>query len=120
MNKNHNITVLGAGFIAGVISFWFNPYNETVLAGISIWLLAAILSFLAALLMTIFLKKSNWKIATLVIIGAMVAYIGRIFFDLLLDSSSHNLFPLELLFALAVTAPSAYVGSHLRKLIYKK
>ena len=120
MKKNHNITVLGAGFLAGVISFWFNPYNDTNLLGIPIYLVLAVCTFLASLLMTIFLKKSNWKIAMFVVIGVMVAFLGRFIFDMILDSSSHSLFGLEFIIVLGISIAAAYVGSHLRKLIYKK
>lgn len=119
MKRKTTILIIVAGILAGAISSWFNEYNQLTVFGISIRLLLAITSFVASFLMSLFCSESNAKIALLISAGVLMALAGRIIFDLYIDSTSHNLFPFEMLISLVVSFPCSYVGSFLASL-YKK
>jgi len=114
--KKINILIIVVGIIAGGFSYWFNPYNEMSLFGISIYKLMGAGAFLGSLILTLFLNKKPSKIALLITVGVIIGVMCRIVFDGILDSSTHNLFPFEIIGALFITIPSAFIGSYLSEL----
>lgn len=108
------------GILIGGLAYWFQPYNQTTLLGVNIWLIMGIGAFLGALLLIIFLRGKPSKIALLVALGVVIAIFARILYDTLFwDSTSHNLAPFELLLAGFVTVPCAFTGVYLGVLINK-
>lgn len=118
MKKKIVILIILVGIMAGGISYWFNPYNEMSFLGISIYKLMAAGAFLGSLSLTLILNEKPWKIALLITAGIIIGIMCRIIFDGINDSStSHNLFPFEIIIALFITVPSAFIGSYLSLLI---
>jgi hypothetical protein len=102
------------GLITGGLAYWFQPYNETKVFGVSMWLIMGLGAFLASLLLMMFLTEKTQKIALFVSLGVLLAVLARIFYDTVFwDSTSHNLAPFEILFVLAVTAPCSFIGAYL-------
>ena len=111
------ILIIFVGIMAGGLSYWFNPYNELSLLGISIYKLMGAGAFLGSLSLTLILNEKPWKIALLITTGIIIGIMCRIIFDGINDSSTHNLFPFEIIIALFVSVPSAFIGSYLSVLI---
>ena len=111
------ILIIFVGIMAGGLSYWFNPYNELSLLGISIYKLMGAGAFLSSLSLTLILNEKPWKIALLITTGIIIGIMCRIIFDGINDSSTHNLFPFEIIIALFVSVPSAFIGSYLSVLI---
>lgn len=111
------ILIILVGIMAGGLSYWFNPYNELSLLGISIYKLMGAGAFLGSLSLTLILNEKPWKIALLITTGIIIGIMCRIIFDGINDSSTHNLFPFEIIAALFISVPSAFIGSYLSVLI---
>jgi hypothetical protein len=120
MNRKSTLGIIVVGIIAGVLSYWFNGYNQITAFGISIYLLLAIGSFIGSFILSLIIHDSVAKTALLVSAGVILAISGRVIFDLLKDPSSHNLFPFEMLISFAVSFPCSFVGSFLASLYEKR
>jgi uncharacterized membrane protein YjjP (DUF1212 family) len=103
--------------MVGGLSYWFNPYDELSLLGISIYKLMGAGAFLGSLSLTLILNKRPWEIALLITTGIMISIMCRIIFDGINDPSTHNLFPFEIIAALFISVPSAFIGSYLSVLL---
>ena len=103
--------------MAGGLSYWFNPYNESSLLGIDIYNLMGAGAFLGSLSLTLILNEKPWKIALLINAGVIMGIMCRIYFDWISGSGTHKLFPIEIIIALFISVPSAFIGSYLSVLI---
>jgi len=110
------ILIILVGIMAGGLSYWFNPYNEMSSFGISIYKLMGAGALLGSLSLTLILNEKPWKIALLITTGIIIGIMCRIIFDIINDSSTHNLFPFEIIIALIISVPSAFIGSYLAQL----
>ncbi len=120
MKNNNGKAATLTGVIIGGLAYWFQPYNQTTVLGVNIWVIMGIGAFLGALCLIVFLSEPPSKIAWLVVLGVMIAILARILYDTLFwDSTSHNLAPFEFLLAGFVTIPSAFTGAYLGLLIKK-
>lgn len=115
--KNGKAIALVLGLIAGGLSYWFNPDNVLYIVGIQIHVVMAVGSLAAAWYAAWKYQLGIAKNSLLVTAGVTIAVIGRIVVDGILDSSSHNLFPLELIAAWVVTFPSALIGALLNRFL---
>jgi len=106
------------GLIIGVIAYWLEPYVQTDIPGsFFIWSVSA---FLGSLLLMLFVNEKPPKIALLVSLGIALAVLLRIIYDTtFVDSTSHNLAPLEIIICGIITIPSAFAGAYLGLLIKK-
>ena len=112
-NMKTKIWIILVGILLGNISYWFNSFDEYSVMGEYIYLFMSIGPLLGSFLFTIYLTENPAKIALLIYIGVLLAYIVRIFFDInFIDSTSHNLFPFEIIGISVVTIPSAFVGAY--------
>lgn len=108
------------GIMIGGLAYWFQPYNQSTVFGINMWVFMCIGVFLGTLLLMIFLNEKTPKIALFVSLGVILAVSARIIYDTTFwDSTSHNLFPFEILFSAIATVPCAFTGSYLGLLIKK-
>ncbi len=113
------LLIILVGIMAGGLSYWFNPYNEMSLLGISIYKLMGSSAFLSSLILTLILNEKPWRIALIITAGVIIGVMCRIIFDIIIDSSTHNLFPFEIIIAIFITVPSTFIGSYLSLLIKK-
>ena len=120
MKTKTTILIIVMGMIAGACSNWFNDYNQSTAFGISIRLLLAIVSFLASFAASLLFNERVTKITLLISAGVIMALAGRILFDLFIDSTSHNLFPFEMMIALSISVPCAFIGSLLASIFKRK
>lgn len=118
MKKNRKVGAILIGLVVGAISYWFQPYNQTEIAGISIWLIMGAGSFIGALVYSFLLESKAHKIALPLTIGVLIAILSRILYDTILwDPTSHNLAPFEFIFAIIACFPSALVGAFIGSFI---
>lgn len=120
MKQFPRISATVIGIFIGGIAYWFQPYNQTTVLGVNIWMIMGVGAFLGALLLMIFLQEKPSRTALLVTLGVIIAIFARILFDTLFwDPTSHNLAPFELILAGCVTAPGAFIGVYLGVLFNK-
>ena len=111
MNKIGIGITFFVGLIIGGLAYWFQPYNQTSVLGINMWLIMGIGALVGSLLLNIASIAKPHVIALLVSLGVVLAVLFRIIYDTIFwDPTSHNLAPFELLLASAVTIPSAFIG----------
>lgn len=99
-----------ASFLAVGIPYWSVPYGSLNLPS---GLLTPGLALVAAspLLLRLFRVASFWR-ATLMIGGSVGAVVMvRVLVDVVRDATSHNLWPIELVIALAVGLGCAFAGA---------
>ncbi len=106
------------GLIIGGIAYWFQPYNQSTVLGINMYLIMTVGAIFASLLLKLFVNEKSPKIALLVSLGVVLAILARIIYDTTFwDSTSHNLAPFEIIFCGIITIPSAFAGTFLGFLI---
>lgn len=112
MDRNFNLPSVVAGTAIGAIAYWFQPYNETTFLGINIFVIMGTGALLAACLLQLWRSTKPLTNAIYVTTGVLVAVMLRILFDLtFMDATSHNLLPIEILFAGVVAFPGALLGA---------
>ena len=111
-HKNSTTILLGIGFIAAGIAQWTITLSEINMINITFilrWSLAALLAGLAGGLIS---SKSPLKVALFGAIGATTAILMRALFDILvIDPSSHNLIPFELVLGFILAFPVMLIGA---------
>jgi hypothetical protein len=120
MGKKIKFLIITIGFVIGVLSYWFTPYNQDNVSGINIWWLMGLLSFFSTVIIGVYLKKAFDSILLFICIGFVIAILSRIFFDISNDPSSHNLFPFEIIFTTGIVALSSFAGSFVSEFINKQ
>ncbi|WP_297338106.1 hypothetical protein [Algoriphagus sp.] len=121
MKHKAKITSLLSGIGVGALSYWFQPYNSTLVFGVSSFLIQSMGTFLVAFILLSFLKEKPSKIALFTTLGVLLGVFLRIFYDITFwDSTSHNLFPFELLLVGLLVLPSALLGAYLGFLVFQK
>lgn len=92
--KNH--PPLLAGLLIGALAYWFQPYNQTTVLGLNMWLIMAIGALLASALLIHYLDQNPPKIALRVTLGVLLAILARIIYDTTLwDPPLTTLLPLK-------------------------
>lgn len=104
------------------LPYWSTSYSELSLPS-SLFTPALLAILLSAVILKIYTDNTFQKILHTMafVLPAVVA--ARIIVDAFFDSTSHNLFPLELIIALitgyAIVIPAVLLGSLLRKFLRK-
>jgi len=120
MEKKIRTAITLVGLIIGAIAYWFQPYNQNTVFGISIWLIISLSAFIASFLLKLFINEKPLKIALLVSLGVALAVLARIIYDTTFwDSTSHNLAPFEIVILGIVAIPYALLGGYLAFLLKK-
>ena len=101
------------GILCGAISYWFNSYNEMYVGKINIYYLMIFLSFSATVVLGFFFREKRYKIPIYFCLGFILSVLGRIFFDISNDSTTHNFFPFEIVFTLVIILPCSFLGSYI-------
>jgi hypothetical protein len=113
MRKKSNLFVLLLGFLIGALGYWTADFSEERALYESVYYIKAPGAFLAVLIAGVFRKNQpSWN-ALMVSFGVMLGMLSRILVDILLDPTSHNLFPFELMIGLVIVLPVCFVGAYL-------
>jgi hypothetical protein len=95
--------------MVGGLSYWFNPYDELSLLGISIYKLMGAGAFLGSLSLTLILNKRPWEIALLITTGIMISIMCRIILMVLMIQV-HTIFSFRNNSSSFISVPSAFIG----------
>lgn len=116
-NRIRILTTL-IGLIIGGIAYWFQPYNQSTVLGINIWMIISMGAFIASFLRMLFVNEKPTEIALLLALGVELAVLARIVYDITFwDKTSHNLAPFEIILCGIITIPSAFIGVYLALLL---
>ena len=113
MIKKSNVLPILLGLLIGAFGYWTADFSEENALYQSVFYIKAPGAFLATLLVGVFRKNQPAWNALIVSFGVMLGMLSRIFTDMVIDPSSHNLFPFELLIGLVIVLPVSFVGSYL-------
>jgi hypothetical protein len=118
MIKKPDLLILFLGLLIGAIGYWTTDFSEEKALYESVFYFKAPGSFLVVLLAG-FLRKNQpaWN-ALLVSFGVMLGMLTRILSDMVIDPSSHNLFPFELLIGFVIVLPVSFLGAFLIHIIF--
>lgn len=116
MILNKNITALLTGLLAGGVSYWFNSYSGEYFMGLHIYILLVIMVTGGSTVFNITIGDEIRHATLFISVGALAAVLMRIIYDITFwNSHSHNLALFEVLIALAIILPSAYIGASIGK-----
>ena len=96
------IIIAGMGCIAASLTLWPVPYGEVAMLAKGFLLQWTIAAVLAGCLSRILMRQSFSMTALFIACGFALATFGRVVFELIKDSTSHNLWPFEVAIAIVV------------------
>lgn len=118
MKKKQQLVIVLLGVLVGAIGYWTVDFSESGAFSGVIYTILGPGAFLGSVISSLIIKKQPTFIALNVSFGVVLGMLSRIFADLIRDSSSHNLFPFELMLGLVIVLPAAFLGSFLVYGIY--
>lgn len=113
MKKNKPVIIVLLGFLVGAIGYWTVDFSESGAFSGVIYTILGPGAFFSSVISSLIIRKQATFNALNVSLGVMLGMLSRIFADLIRDSSSHNLFPFELMLGLVIVLPAAFLGSFL-------
>jgi len=111
--KKNTLILLILGFGIGALGFWTADFSEEKALSDSLYYIKAPLTFILSLGSGFIWKNKPMGNSLFITFGVILGMASRIFADIIQDSSSHNLFPIELMIGLVIVFPAALVGSYL-------
>lgn len=116
----NSIFILTLGAIAGGFVHWPIPYEEMAMSSQAYVLKMGIAGIFVGIIGVILKKKTPLMVSFLATAGFALAIIIRVAFDMIaIGSSSHNLWPFEILIIVLISFPTSLVGAGLIGLINK-
>ena len=114
-----SITTL-IGLFIGAITYWVLPSEKIQILTSNIPYVWSFGAFFGSMLI-IFLSKAKVPVVSLLLTsGVVLAVLLRIIYDItVLDNTSHNLAPFEIILCGAITLPSAFIGAYVAHFIKK-
>jgi hypothetical protein len=113
MIDRKHVPVISLGFFVGALGYWTADFSNNGEFSRVIYFFLGPGAFICAVISVFLRKKSPGFIAILISLGVLLGLLSKIFYDIIRDSSSHNLFPFELLLGLVIVIPAAFLGSFL-------
>jgi hypothetical protein len=102
----NKIVILFIGIISSFLPYWFFEFVFPFIgAGV----------LLGSLILTLILNEKPWKIALLINAGVIMGIMCAVF----TDPPNHTLFPFEIIMALVINVPLAFIGSYLLPQLFK-
>ncbi len=111
------------GFLSGIPYYFATPKSQTSTFPVVLFSLVIGILFSSAMGISLAQPQRVWRWAIAVGLGLPAAVICRIIIDSIQDSSSHNMFPFEIIISLIIAAPFTFAGAYaglLSKSIYTK
>ena len=120
-NDKLSLLIIGLSLLVGGIIYWTIPIDDIALLSrqfIVKWCLPVILIGLISFPIG---KKRPLNSSILITIGFVSAIIVRIIYDtVIIDPTSHNLWPFEIVISICITFPIAFIGSTISFLAFRK
>ncbi|MBA4300672.1 hypothetical protein SAMN03080617_00233 [Algoriphagus alkaliphilus] len=119
MIRKKHLPSIALGFVVGTLGYWTADFSEDGEFARVIYFYLGPGAFICAVIAFSLLKRSPGFIALMVSLGVFLGMLSKIFYDILRDSSSHDMLPFELLLGLVIVLPAAFFGSFLVWGIFK-
>lgn len=113
MIEKKHLPIIGLGFFVGALGYWTADFSYDGEFSRVIYSILGPGAFICAVISVFLRKKSPVFIALMISLGVMLGMLSKIFYDIIRDSSSHDLLPFELLLGLVIVIPAAFLGSFL-------
>lgn len=113
MIQKKHLPTIAIGFVIGAIGYWTADFSEDGEFARVIYSILGPGAFICSVASFALRKKSPGFIALMVSLGVLLGMLSKIFYDILQDSSSHDMLPFELLLGLVIVLPAAFFGSFL-------
>ncbi len=113
MKKNKTLVIIAIGFLVGIIGYWKIDFSDDRALYNTAFKIMGPGAFIGAIISAFYRKKSPFLNTLMISLGVLLGMLSRIFWDILQDPSSHNLFPFELMIGLAIVVPAAFLGAFL-------
>jgi hypothetical protein len=113
MIERKHLPMIALGFVVGAVGYWTADFSIEGEFSRVIYSILGPGAFICAVISVFVRKKSPGFISLLVSLGVMLGMLSKIVYDIIRDSSSHNLLPFELLLGLVIVLPAAFLGSFL-------
>jgi hypothetical protein len=108
------------GFLVGMITYWFNAYNDLYVFGFHIYKILAFSSLIGAFVGMFLFSEKPLITSIIITTGILIGVIFRILFDILfIDASHHNLFPFEIMIIAIISFPITLIAAYLTNSIKK-
>lgn len=108
------------GLFIGAITYWTLPTKEIQILTSNIPYVWSFGAFFGSMIIVFLSKAKAPMIAILMTVGVVLAVFLRIVYDItVLDNTSHNLAPFEIIICGAITLPSAFIGAYAAYFIKK-
>lgn len=113
------LLTIAFGFLVGAIGYWTADFSEEGEFARVIYSILGPGAFICSVVSFALRKRFPGFIALQVSLGVMLGMLSKIIYDIVLDSSSHEMLPFELLLGLVIVVPAAFFGSLLVWGIFK-
>lgn len=108
-----SLFIIGLAFLLSTVSYLSIPYSEINMLEKGFILRWAISAVFIGFIGMVFKKKQPFNVSKLVTIGFIITVLVRLVYETIIDKTSHNLWPFEMLITMAITFPSALIGAGL-------
>ncbi|NVJ87129.1 MAG: hypothetical protein HWE15_12535 [Algoriphagus sp.] len=120
LKDRNSLLILTLGIIAAGFVHWLIPYDELDMSSQPYIPKMGIAAVLVGIIGAIVKKKTPLLVSFLATAGFAFAIFIRVVFDtLVVDSSSHSLWPFEILIIVLISFPASLLGAGLLSLINK-
>lgn len=111
--KKIYVPLLILGFIVGAVGYWTADFSQKNVLFDSLFYIKAPGTLLVAVFAGFINRREPTSNSLLISFGVMLGMLSRIVFDMIQDSTSHNLFPFELFIGAVVIFPVSFLGNYL-------
>ena len=118
MKKKKNLVIIAIGSLVGILGYWTLDFSEDRALYNTFFRIMGPGAFFGAMLSAFYRKKSPFFNALMISLGVLLGMLSRILWEIILDPTSHELFPFELMSGLVIVVPAAFFGSFLIYFIF--
>ncbi len=121
MKTRIKIWIILFGILIGGIAYWRTPYSDMNLMDDGLWLLMGTMAFVAALVSFLVFKEKPWLTGLLICLGVAISIMLRVLYEVSFwDSTSHNLWPFEIIISILQALPMSIAGAYVGNIFSKR
>jgi hypothetical protein len=108
-----HLPIIALGIFVGALGYWTADFSIDGEFSRVIYSILGPGAFICSVISVFVRQKSPGFIALMISLGVMLGMLSKILYDIIRDSSSHDMLPFELLLGLVIVFPAAFLGSFL-------
>lgn len=112
-----SLLLIALSFIVAEVAYWSASLMDVGMSSSKFIMGWGIPGFLLGIIGTLFLKKDAFYNSKLVTLGFIASVIATLIYDVTSDSTSHNLWPFEIVITIAIILPASFLGAALMSAI---